>query len=61
MAGNVWEWCASWYDEEKTSRVVRGGSWSGIPVSLRLYYRHWHLADARFNVIGFRLAGDIDK
>ncbi|MBF8276236.1 MAG: protein NirV [Candidatus Brocadiaceae bacterium] len=26
MAGNVWEWTDSWYDEDKF-RVVRGGSW----------------------------------
>lgn len=27
MAGNVWEWTDSWYDEAKARRVVRGGSW----------------------------------
>jgi len=27
MAGNVWEWTASWYDDENTLRVLRGGSW----------------------------------
>ncbi len=28
MAGNVWEWTDSWYEEGKT-KVLRGGSWLG--------------------------------
>jgi len=27
MAGNVWEWTDSWFDNDKDGKVLRGGSW----------------------------------
>jgi formylglycine-generating enzyme required for sulfatase activity len=59
MAGNVWEWCSSWYDESQGLRVLRGGSWNSTPVNLRVSYLYWNVADLRYLSIGFRLAQDI--
>ena len=39
-------------------RVIRGGSWSGAPVNLRVTYRDSHPADGAGNHVGFRCACD---
>ncbi len=56
MAGNVWEWTDSWYDEEKEGRVLRGGSWGYDQVHARCSYRSYVNPDIRNDYVGFRCA-----
>jgi formylglycine-generating enzyme required for sulfatase activity len=53
MAGNVWEWCASWYDQSNQMRVIRGGSVNGHPVYLRSSTRLTNSTDSRDGFDGF--------
>jgi formylglycine-generating enzyme required for sulfatase activity len=55
MAGNVWEWTGSWYDEDETRRVVRGGSWYNDALLARAAYRSNYTPDGRNSNLGFRL------
>ena len=73
MSGNVREWVSDWYDEKYysnssrnnpegpnsgTYKVLRGGSWSDSPGSLRATYRFWGRPDTRGYGLGFRIAQD---
>ena len=59
MAGNVWEWCASWYDNNRNGRVLRGGSWFFDAYRLRSAYRDWLYPWYLYHSFGFRCAKDV--
>lgn len=56
IAGNVWEWTDSWYDDKKTYRVLRGGSWLNVGNFCRCANRYRINPVSRIDNVGSRCA-----
>lgn len=57
MVGNVWEWCASCYDQHQ--RVIRGGSLTMQPALVGCSYRQRLRPSAQYYGVGFRCVKDL--
>lgn len=57
MAGNVWEFTATPWPGSQDRYALRGGSFGGASVNLRVRYRDSHRANAPGVHVGFRCAG----
>ena len=61
MAGNVWEWMASWHGDRDGYCFLRGGSWSGHRDVARVAVRLRRSPDFSDDYLGFRAVASLAR
>jgi iron(II)-dependent oxidoreductase len=76
MSGNVFEWCVDYFhpdtparragenfieDRPSNRRVLKGGAWTTDADRIRLAARWSYTPDLRDNILGFRVAFDVNR
>ncbi len=59
MAGNVWEWMGSYYDDDRDTFALRGGSWNDVLRIARVASSYWNFPNVSFNYYGFRAVSPV--
>jgi gamma-glutamyl hercynylcysteine S-oxide synthase len=54
MAGNVWEWTDSMYEDQKNEKVMRGGSWVNMCNDCRCTDSNGFILNDTISILGFR-------
>ncbi|MCB9475783.1 MAG: SUMF1/EgtB/PvdO family nonheme iron enzyme [Deltaproteobacteria bacterium] len=60
MAGNVWEWTATYLDDRKTARVLKGGAFNGESKFARCFARFAYPEQGLLPAAGFRCVQPVD-
>ncbi len=55
LSGNVWEWCNSWYEQDRINCAVRGGAWFDNRELARCTFRFGFIPGDFSDLLGFRL------
>ncbi|MHC4938649.1 MAG: SUMF1/EgtB/PvdO family nonheme iron enzyme [Planctomycetota bacterium] len=55
-SGGLWDWTSSWWDDDCSWRVLRGGAWDYTVEHTRCASRDWPAFQGRYTSVGFRCA-----